>query len=147
LVCSADLGEADMSSLDLLLKIFVMSRCLFSFVTPLACAKSTHPLLSIPKTIVPMCSTCFPSMISRCGLSSIRRAAVLSGTFHAQLSLWNQVKSRAATLAATSSASVDEWAMLGYFDDMQWTGEPLTRKVTPVVEQRVPMHCARFESL
>jgi hypothetical protein len=40
-------------------------------------------------------------------------AAVLNGTFHAQLRFLNQVTSLAATLAATSSASVEEWAMIG----------------------------------
>jgi hypothetical protein len=48
----------------------------------------------------------------------IRRAAVLDATVHAQLSFWNQVRSRAATLAASSSVSVDEWSMVGCFDEM-----------------------------
>jgi hypothetical protein len=104
LVCSADLGESNIFWLDLLLKIFVLDVEMLApcFVTPLACAISTHPLLSILKAMVPTRSTCFPSIISRCGLPSIRRAAVLNRTFHAQLSFWNQVRTRAATLAATS---------------------------------------------
>jgi hypothetical protein len=72
LVCSADLGESNMSCLDLLLKIFVLDvKMLAHFVTLVACAILRHPLLSMPKAMVPMRSTCFPSMISRCGLSSI----------------------------------------------------------------------------
>jgi hypothetical protein len=61
LVYSAYLGEADMSCWR---QLCSMSRCLLSFVTPLVCAISTHPLLSMLKIIVPMRSTCFPSVIS-----------------------------------------------------------------------------------
>jgi hypothetical protein len=119
LVCSADLGESDMSCLDLLLKIFVLDvEMLAQFCHAVGVCDIDASLVGDAQGKVPMRSTCFPSMISRCGLSSIRRAAVLNGTFHEQLSFWNQVRSRAATLAATSSASVHEWAMVGCFDEM-----------------------------
>jgi hypothetical protein len=103
LVCSADLGESDMSCLDVLLKIFVLDvEMLAQFCHAVGVCDIDASLVAMPKAMVPMRSTCFPSMISRCGLSSIRRAAVLNGTFHAQLNFWNQVRSRAATLVATS---------------------------------------------
>jgi hypothetical protein len=108
------LGKSDMSCLDLLLKIFVLDvEILAQFCHAVGVCDIDAPLVVDSEGNGADALNLFSVNDLTLRLIVDAEGCGAERDHKCAAEIWNQVISRAETLAATSSAFVDEWAMVG----------------------------------